>query len=174
MPQSRPEWPTMTEATRIDTAHAEDGKTAVIRVSGPCMATSCKTVRAAADSMRQSGAPRICVDLAGAGVPDSTFVGMLLALSRKYRSTEGALTIVSPSPDVRDALERMHVTQLLNIEEHPPVPNPDWRRVDGEQPQRRELADQVVESHETLINADRRNAGVFQRIVDAFRNKSRD
>ena len=141
----------MNESTRVWAAPVDEGLW--VRIEGRAMADVCPALRAYCESRLDADHPTLFVDLHECEHFDSTFLGTLLCLQKRYGRPGGdSVVLVSPSETCEQALRRMSAHRLFPFEAHEPPDPSCWTQIAGEGCDRAtlEFQQQVVDAHNEL------------------------
>lgn len=156
------------KAVRVEVGRS--GGVVVIRPLGPCTVAICGTVLNYLKHIRTADTTDIYFDLSQANGIDSTFTGFLVALvTTEADSPVPAIHLLAPSEAVVAALERMYVLALFDVVAAIPQPPTEWQELAAERVRSEGLTELVVQAHQELINADKRNAPAFRTLVATLR-----
>lgn len=151
------------------------GQQAVVQLSGPCTAAACDRLRHGLSDIHPPDYTDLSVDLSKADWIDSTFAGYLVSFARhKDQAHCPTLHLIHPSEKARYALEMMHLLPLFDVRDNPPVQPESWEDVESAETEALYFQDLIIDSHQALIDADRRNASTFDKVVEFFRDKQAD
>ena len=121
------------------------------------------------------GGQPVAIDLSACRYLDSTFLGCLVALHRRFN--RGALpagvgvSVAAPSATCRRAFETARMDTLLAIHDELPVVTGTWVRLPApalEDTGKEELARHIIECHRQLADLGGPSQAAFRRIADAF------
>lgn len=167
----------MAVPTQVEIGACPEHGILAMRFEGPCTAVIAATVRDALDKVVGDPVRKLYFDLSSAESVDSTFTGLLVSrVIAKDTGETCTFHLAGPSGPVRKALETMHVLRLFNVSDQLPEVSFTWHKLELNPPEAERMADIVASTHQALIDADKRNAPIFGRVVEMFRNagKSRD
>lgn len=123
----------------------------------------------------EDGKCPVALDLSACPYMDSTFLGCLIDLHRKFGSTEGQarplFTVAAPSRDCRQALAVTRIDRMLHVENEPPRVCSDFVALPAqalESYDPRDLAGHIAECHRLLADMGGPSQEAFRRIADAF------
>ena len=130
--------------------------------------------------MIEQGENVFVVDLGQCQGMDSTFLGVLAGIGLRLREIgrPASLHVVNVSPHQIELLQTLGLDQLIDIDTGgQPLPdNTGFRPLaDGDITQRAqpltrdEAANLILEAHESLIRADKRNAAQFKELTRSLR-----
>jgi anti-anti-sigma factor len=130
-----------------------DQTDAALRVVGRVTMNQCPAVRQWADHCLTQNVQRLSVDLSGCTYMDSTFVGTLLALYRRFKDRQqGGLTIIAPSPACKQVLQQMHLLEIFRLGEQPADGGESWSDLPREGDRPSAMLRQVVSAHQELAS----------------------
>jgi anti-anti-sigma regulatory factor len=156
----------MASVTKVRVEAGWSGSALVIKPLGPCTVAICGDVLNYLKRLSAAEVTDIYFDLSEAGAIDSTFAGFLVALATSGTDAPvPAAHLLAPSEPVVQALERMYVLGLFDVCPAMPQPPTEWQELPAEPLSSEKLTDLVIEAHQELINADRRNAPAFRTLV---------
>lgn len=142
----------------------------VIKLAGACTATLCERVESFLHELSKPKTSDVYFDLSEADWLDSTFAGFLVAM---------AIHMAGPStPDIHlmdlsggaaQSLANIHVLRLFDILDEAPIVPDEWHELPAQALDVKRIGQLVVESHEALIQADKRNAPAFEHLIELFK-----
>lgn len=145
------------------------GRDLVIRTKGPATVAICDAVKSVL-RRNESAVDRLYIDLSKSEMLDSTFAGLLIAAVKNR--TGPKLHLVDPADGALDALNRLHLLPLFTVCERPPVQPSSYEEINCKLQSNNATADLVVDAHQNLIDADKRNAVSCQPVVDMFQKEN--
>lgn len=160
----------MAGGTHIPIFACHEGGRLILRPSGACTVSVCGGLKGYLSGCKKPEITDVYFDLSDAAGLDSTFIGLLLAMAtRNSDPAAPALHLVAPSAQATEALQRMYVMPLFHVQPTPPETCSTWVSLALEKAGPAQTADVVVQAHESLIEADLRNAPSCQPVVEGFR-----
>ena len=109
----------------------------------------------------------LAVDLSRCDYLDSTFLGCLVSLNKRFgRPSAGRYTIVADEDRSRYLLATAHLHTVLPVEKSPPSIIAECFELRPATIEREELGRHVMECHRRLAELDGPNQAVFKRIAD--------
>jgi hypothetical protein len=164
----------MAGGTAIPVAIGRAGSQVIVKPAGRCTMSICGDVRRLLESLRPPTTSDVYFDLSEAIGIDSTFTGLLVSVAvRRSDADRPAIHLLSPSEAVLGALRCMHVLPLLHVCAEPPGGPVEWQELPHAHDAAGAVRELIVGAHESLIEADSRNAGAFGRIVAGLREEQR-
>lgn len=158
--------------TRILVAVADTPRAVFVKPVGPCKMGICPALREFVETEIAASSAHLYFDLSDAESVDSTFTGFLLSLARQAGGPQGGgVHLFRPSDKVREALATMHVLRFFDVRAEELRPPGKWRTLAASPGTVERAADEVIEAHERLIEADDRNAETFEGVVNTFRTE---
>jgi anti-anti-sigma factor len=139
-----------------------------LAVAGPATMTESPAVQQSASEEVSRGMRAVRVDLRDCTAIDSTFSGTLLALKRKLDAVGGSLTLVSPSPKVREQLDQMGLDDFYAVDIAAPAEGA-WREVPCTPGTLEALRRLVIDAHEQLARVPGPAGRAFHGVVDELR-----
>jgi anti-sigma B factor antagonist len=146
---------------------------ACLRVSGRANFTTSVDFKKLMQHFRDTGAPRVVLDLSACVLMDSTFLGVLASEGYK-RSTpraggaEPGLELVNPNQRIRDLIDNLGVTHLFKFTEL----DLTERAFQPVQPDaaitRDEITRTCLEAHEALMALNPANVAKFKDVARFF------
>ena len=117
----------------------------------------------------------LIVDLSDTDYADSTFLGCLIALHRRFNSGGRVRVYLGAiSTGCRIALEATHLESFFpTVENIPPIQG-DWAVLDKLELAVGELGRHILETHRLLIEADESNQKIFGPVVEQLTRELRD
>jgi anti-anti-sigma factor len=92
-----------------------DGDCAVVATRADVVASVVPELRPALRDLVRSGVRNMVIDLAGAGMIDSSGLGLLLSAFNSLRAVGGALSVVNASEDVLDLFRTLRINQHFPV-----------------------------------------------------------
>jgi anti-anti-sigma regulatory factor len=156
----------MAAATTVSVGRTRTGY--CVRIEGRGTLRESPAVHAFADWMLADPANDLVLDLSACDYVDSTFMGCMAWLQRRFGGPgrqPGRVAFVVPPPTGRRAIETMHLESVLNlIPSAPPlvgastvIPAPELSPED--------LGRHILECHRRLVEIDTGNEAIFGPIV---------
>jgi anti-anti-sigma regulatory factor len=134
------------------------GSSVFVRVWGRAQADLCPALRRYCEEALGGRCSEVRVDLQECAHFDSTFLGTLLHLRKCLRhNADRAVTLVRPSTECQELLQRMGAARLFPVAaEPPPADDAGWVHLNEEAAGRGSLAFKrnVVEAHQELAKVD--------------------
>ncbi len=159
----------------------------LVRVVGRGTFQNGPPLRRFALDMIKHGLQHFTIDLGQCQVMDSTFLGMLAGIGLHLRRDNGTgkVRIIEVNPHNLELLETLGLDRLFEVNaagtfkpEHPFPPEGDFRKLPGTdlaelaaRPDKLEAAGMMLEAHDNLIQADRRNEEKFEEVTRCLREK---
>jgi len=148
----------------------ESGDGLFIRVQGHITAQLCPELKAVIFQRLEKAPPpaAIYMDLAGTEYMDSTFLGFIVGLNKKYRAlTQKKLCLVHVNETCTGLLRTIGVLNLIDIQED----SPEFPRImDRIEPGPRATAEFLLDAHEELADLSDENRARFSTLTDALRS----
>lgn len=147
--------------------------TAWIRVIGRGSFKNAAHVRRFADEVMPQGVKGFIVDLGECSHMDSTFMGILTGLNlRLKKGDESAFMVVNVTRHNMELLHNLGLDKILHIEEKLLEGELSQKASFGEsQEPPQQVAKTMLEAHEALLEADKRNAIRFQDVIAYLRHE---
>jgi anti-anti-sigma regulatory factor len=138
-----------------------------IRATGRVTAPLCSSLHGSvnAELAGTDRAQRARVDLSGCEHMDSTFIGLLVGLSRRLG---GEVAVERPSPACRSALEDLGLLEILQI---PETPSPFPNDLELQEPGSTVSADLLLETHTALSETSEENRARFALLRKMLENR---
>lgn len=150
---------------------------AFIQVKGKGTFHNAHYAKQFAESVIKKGVHSFVFDLQSCTYIDSTFMGMMAGVAYSIKPFHGTATIVNPSEKNLELLQNLGLDQVITIKTEPTqlTINHFSPTEKESQPQdKTEVAKTMLESHETLVKVDERNAPKFQDVLTFLRDKLGD
>ena len=129
-----------------------------VRVLGRAQADQCPALRRFCEAALAGMCSEVHVDLQGCAHFDSTFLGTLLHLRKcLQRGANQSVTLVRPSAECQELLQRMGAARLFPVaDDAPPEDDADWVPLTEEEAGRGSMAFKrnVVEAHQELAEVE--------------------
>jgi anti-anti-sigma regulatory factor len=144
----------------------ESSNTLHIRASGRATSSLCLNLRQAVDRSlaKPDPAERVRIDLSECTYMDSTFIGLLVGLTKRLA---GAVTVENPSAACRAALEDLGLCGILAIPQSPGRFPDDLAPLEAT-PITPEL---LLEAHEALSKTNADNRARFRLVKEMLKNR---
>jgi len=159
----------MNPEAQIFIAADASGATVAIRPVGACTSRVCAALAPLILRLKGPDTRCLCFDLSAGTSIDSTFIGTLLKLATRRTDESPAVHLVAPTAAITEALRRMSVLELFDLQSALPCAMTAWAEMPVEPVAPEQLADLVIEAHERLCQTDPRNAEQFAGVVKLFR-----
>jgi hypothetical protein len=150
-----------------------------IRVVGLASMNNCTLLGEVLSGLRAEGFQRLMFDLAACSGFDSTFMGLLLGLTRPEDGADegpgAAVVLVNASPEHRRLLAEVGVDRLVRLLAEPlEFPQTELRRLEEQPvaPQRRIRS--IFSAHENLVRLGGANVEKFGSILESLRRELGD
>lgn len=180
---NRPQTEIVEEAAKnIQYALLDDEAIAVVRVAGRGTFLNSVPLKKFADQLAASGKPRqIIVDLKDCETLDSTFMGVLAAISlRQTRAGRDKLILTNINPHIQRLLKTLGLSNLIQLRDGTSEQEA-LRRAEGglESPEERPVShvEQIchtLEAHRTLVKVDEENEVRFQCVIHYLEKSLQD
>lgn len=143
------------------------GDCCVIRVAGRGTMRDSKSFRNMAAEVLDSPPSAIVVDLERCDYLDSTFLGCLLSLHKRYNTaTERRFSLLAGPVAQQRLLRACHLDRVFSYCDSSPEIASSWLPVPTLQPEARELGLHVMECHDELSEIDCPSAAAFRRVAE--------
>jgi len=129
-----------------------------------------------AESVIKKGVHAFVFDLKDCTYIDSTFMGMMAGVACSLKPL-GSTSIINPSPKNFELLQNLGLDRVMTIKSEPTQLTTNHFSAVGKEsqpPDKTAVAKTMLESHETLVNVDERNAPKFQDVLTFLREKLGD
>lgn len=111
----------------------------------------------------------IAVDLSEVSSIDSTNLGLLARTANRLQTTFGIrLTVVCDSEDINEMLITMALDKVFDIVTHGQTLPREGRVLTMERADREQVAQAVLEAHQTLMALSEKNRELFRDVVTCF------
>lgn len=147
----------------------QDERGITLRVEG--LGTMCQSLplRRYLERCLDEGATALRVELAQCTYMDSTFLGTLLFLKRRFVSREqGQFELVSPSPPCLELLQKMHLEGVFPITTVPPLDAGDWKEIQTAPADDDSFKHNVVTAHQELAKLEGPAGKPFRALAQKF------
>lgn len=115
---------------------------------------------------------RMHVDLAHCEFLDSTFLGCLIQLHKKWNQTsESRFLLVASAPKKRDLFKASFYDRLLPFSEQCPEPQGEFKEVAMECLEQKEFGRHILKCHQHLVEQGGPAMSHYQAIVDRLANE---
>ncbi len=145
---------------------ADYGTTAVIRISGRATFVSSVSFKKLVNGLIDRGYVKFTLDLSHCQLMDSTFLGVLVGLSRKFVNSVQSILLFNPSDQVRDMFDNLGILDLfgsvdaLCVENDlvSAAPNDDLTN-------KSELTKNSLAAHQALMDVSQENEVKFKEVA---------
>jgi len=149
---------------------AADAERIVLRPEGRCTAVLADAIGRYLQWLPDGTGRELYFDMASVDMIESTFAGLLLAITLKQERGSGlSIQLLRPSEPVVAALRNMNVLRFFRVCDTLLRPPDASIAVPVEEADPKQLAELIVRAHEGLIAADSRNAATFGGVVRCFK-----
>ena len=160
----------MSRETDVLAGYSADGGTLFVRPLSPCNAKIAGMIKQQLPALIRPKTAVVVFDLSDVAAADSTFIGLLLMLRRRSADAHPDLRLAGVTAPVSRALDLMHLLPLFEFCEPAPEDLAGWTRLNGEALAADQLAEIVLRAHESIVEADARNAAEFGRVIEGFQS----
>jgi anti-anti-sigma factor len=146
----------------------QEGDTAIARIIGKGSFKNAKLLKNYADQARAGGARRVVLDLQECLHMDSTFMGVIAGIAVGQRRDHGpAPKVINANPRALELLNSLGLSQLLDIDtaRGPAQGQPYAELPSAGATDKAEVAQTMLDAHETLARVDDANAAKFQDVI---------
>jgi len=149
----------------------ETAQTIYIRAQGHVTAALCSDLKSRIFERLEAKPPvdNVYVDLSGCDYMDSTFLGLLVGINKRFlRFSERPLTVVRPSPPCVELLRTIGILRLIRIlEEHVAFPDSMESIVTAE----KATAEFLLDVHENLMDLSEDNRRKFSTLYTVLKSQ---
>ena len=149
----------------------ETARTIYIRAQGHVTASLCSDLKSRIFERLEAKPPveNVFVDLSGCDYMDSTFLGLLVGINKRFlRYSERPLTVVRPSPPCTELLRTIGILRLVRIQEDP-VPFPD--SMEAVVTAEKATAEFLLDVHENLMDLSEENRRKFSTLYSVLKDQ---
>lgn len=145
---------------------AVDGDQALFTVSGRATFARAGDLQAAFDSLLSRGLTRFSVDLAGCETLDSTFIGVLAALTRKLRqgSSDRRLELANLTERLTQQIASLGILPMFSVTRSTASAT-DFNDVAATAKDKADLTRTSLEAHRTLMAENDENVARFKDVA---------
>lgn len=149
----------------------ESAKTIYIRAQGHVTAALCSDLKSRIFERLEAKPPveNVLVDLSGCDYMDSTFLGLLVGINKRFlRFAERPLTVIRPSPPCTELLRTIGILRMVKVLEEP-VAFPDGMEaiVTAE----KAAAEFLLDVHENLMDLSEENRRKFSTLYTVLKSQ---
>ncbi len=151
-----------------------DQATVTFQVEGCATMVHSRPLRQFAEQCLEQGATSLRVDLRRCTFMDSTFQGTLLFLNRDAdRRANVELALLSPSPECRRLLQRMHVDRLFSVIDADEPGDGTWLelKADSDELKNPQFQRNVLQAHQELGQTSGPNSEQFRELAEAMQQE---
>lgn len=139
----------------------------LIRVEGRGTSRESAAVQEFADQCATESDCRLTVDLSDCEYLDSTFLGCLLGLTKRFsHGAAGVFEVASPSPQCWSLFNSIRLQTLLKITGNRPAPVGEWKTLPPNEMESRALHRHMMDCHRQLAEVDCPGKASFCRVAD--------
>ena len=144
----------------------------VVRINGKANYLNCNAFREFTEQMLSQGRQHILVDFANCQGMDSTFLGILAgtALELKKKDPPGTLTLCQLSERNQELITNLGLQNLLRISKDKDE-NEQCAHFDSLSNEEVSDAKSVLQAHESLAEANKKNVVKFQDVISFLKNQ---
>jgi anti-sigma B factor antagonist len=151
---------------------------ACVRVVGQAKFTSATDFKNLLLQLQKDGCTDIILDLTQCSLMDSTFLGVITAVARRFDAArkEGrpcTIKLYHPADRVLEALANLDMLRLFTVISDPPQTSA-FQRVENGQTSRVEINRTCLEAHKALMNISEENERRFRDATEFFEKNLRD
>jgi len=151
---------------------------ACVRVTGQAKFTSATDFKNLLLQLQKDGCTDIVLDLTQCSLMDSTFLGVITAVARRFEAArkEGrpcTIKLYHPADRVLEALANLDMLRLFTVITDPPQTTA-FQRVENGQATRGEMTRTCLEAHQALMKVSDENARRFKDATEFFEKNLRE
>lgn len=101
----------------------ENASMALIRFEGEIVMDAVQDFKADIEQfLEASNRPDIAIDLSRVTFMDSSGIGFLIGLRKRYGEGGRTLSLIAPTPPIKKLLDMLKLTDYFHVTPHPPAP----------------------------------------------------
>ena len=161
------------ETTEAQLLGAQSDRVAALRIIGRATFKISAELRDFGLAAVRRNSDAVVLDFSKCASLDSTILGVIAMIGLEGRGTT-AMIAVNASPGVLKQLKGVGLGKLLRFNDSD-TEQMDWAELCAAAAgsvETEDLADTMLEAHETLMNLDRRNIPVFRDVVDLLKEQT--
>jgi len=139
-----------------------------IKVEGRATFECCSPIKNFASNIVSDVVQKITIDLKRCTWMDSTFMGTLAIFGLHAKKANIPITILNADKKIIKLLKELGIYKLFifDAETHISTHNP-WENITSQSyPNKQNIAETVLEAHETLMSVDKKNVSKFKKVVE--------
>lgn len=145
---------------------AVTAETAFFRLRGQATASQSTGFKNAAERLRSQGLASFVIDLTECQSMDSTFIGVLVGLSRRLCRAGGQVELINATDQVKRQLDDLFVLDQFRLTQCHLEPGTSYAPVQAVPPNKSDLCRLMLEAHQTLMDANPSNIPKFKLVSE--------
>jgi len=146
---------------------AETGQTAYIKVHGKGTFKMAPDFKDFVEQEMKKNIRGILIDLYSCETLDSTFIGTITSLTLKYiNSNKSRIRLFNVNKHIRSILKNLGLLNVLDIFDEENTSTAKFKNIASGNKSKIEIADLMLDAHETLASLNDKNAAEFKNVVE--------
>lgn len=142
---------------------ADLGGSAVVRISGRANFASSVPFKKLVHGLIDRGCARFTLDLTDCKLMDSTFLGVLVGVTRKLGQAARGISLFNPSEQVYAMFDNLGILELFDLAKS--LDQEEVAEAEVESADKRELTENSLEAHQTLMDVNTKNEAKFKEVT---------
>lgn len=143
---------------------AETEHTAYVKIHGKGTFKIAPDFKAFVEQMIKKNVRGILIDLYSCETLDSTFIGTITSLTLKYRKSR--IRLFNVSKHIHCILKNLGLLSVLDIFREENIDTAKFENISATNSSKVEIADLMLDAHETLASLNDKNAAEFKNVVE--------
>ncbi len=146
---------------------AETGQTAYIKVHGKGTFKMAPDFKDFVEREMKKNMRGILIDLYSCETLDSTFIGTITSLTLKYtNNNKSRIRLFNVNKHIRSILKNLGLLNILDIFDEENISVTKFKSIASGSRSKIEIADLMLDAHETLASLNDKNAAEFKNVVE--------
>ncbi len=146
---------------------AETEHTAYVKIHGKGTFKIAPDFKAFVEQMIKKNVRGILIDLYFCETLDSTFIGTITSLTLKYRNNnKSRIRLFNVSKHIHSILKNLGLLSVLDIFREENIDTAKFENISATNSSKVEIADLMLDAHETLASLNDKNAAEFKSVVE--------
>ena len=142
---------------------ADLGSSAVVRITGCANFASSVPFKKLVNGLIERGCTKFTLDLTDCKLMDSTFLGVLVGVTRKLGQAARGISLFNPSEQVHSMFDNLGILELF--EQAKSLGQAEVAETEVVDANKRELTENSLEAHRTLMELNPENEAKFKEVA---------
>ena len=142
---------------------ADLGGSAVVRISGCANFASSVPFKKLVNGLIDRGCSQFTLDLTECKLMDSTFLGVLVGMTRKLGQAARGISLFNPSKQVHAMFDNLGILELFDLVKS--LGEAEVANAEVASAAKRELTENSLEAHQTLMDVNPKNEAKFKEVT---------